>query len=115
MHRFLAVLAFSFSSIFASVSSASPLPIEYFADRPATEWVSISPSGETIAYIRNQENEQFLVIQTLSDGQIVRATELKDLKPLRVDFIAEKYVLDYVSVFKGRDSFVGKGELSRVI
>lgn len=115
MYRFLAVLVFSFSSIFASVSSANPLPIEYFADRPATEWVSISPSGETIAYIRNQENEQFLVIQTLSDGQIVRATELKDLKPLRVDFITEKYVLVYVSVFKGRDSFVGKGELSRVV
>lgn len=95
-------------------SQDGPLPVEFFADRPAAELVSLSPDGSMIAFVRNQGLEQFIVIQDLKSGEIVRATELKDVKPRRVSFATNGHVLITMSVFKGRDGLLGKGELSRL-
>ncbi|MEQ3747612.1 MAG: alpha/beta fold hydrolase [Henriciella sp.] len=112
---FLCIIALVLSHGLIAFGQSAPLAIQDFADRPSAEKVSLSPDGTKIAFVRNQGTEQFLVIQSILDGEVLRATELRDVKPRRVDFATNNHVLITMSVFKAKDAIVGKGELSRVV
>ena len=114
MHRYIFT---AFAVLFCALSGiAQAVPsLDNFANRLEVEYVSLSPSGDKIAYLRNDKDDQFVVIQNLTTGEIVRATQLDDIKPFRIEFVSDDYVLLYASVFKARDALVGKGEFRRVL
>ena len=69
----------------AMAQQATP-PISAFARLPATSGVSLSPDGERLAFIANEGEERYVVIQHLTSGE-TRAVDVSALRAYSTTWI----------------------------
>ena len=99
-----------------TAARAGPPPIEAYGKLPAIEHVSLSPSGERIAYIATDgEKRRFIVTST--DGKVITGGAVGDLKVRDVEWAGDDHVLieSTATVTLGPSFTVWQTELATVV
>lgn len=118
MVRFILPMAAAVALAFASVACAAPPeppPVEAYGALPAMEQVTLSPSGDRLAFIARQGDTRRLFVAT-TDNKPLMAIDLGDAKIADVSWAGETYVLVTTLITRnlGLDFTVSKHELEGV-
>jgi dipeptidyl aminopeptidase/acylaminoacyl peptidase len=101
---FLLVLA-------SSIAIASPTPNDYGA-LPTIQMVSISPSGESIAYRKVTESQNTIIATSISQKKNLLTIDIGKLQPQNIYFLNENQIMLIVSEYQRVAGVLGKFDLS---
>jgi len=116
MVRHAVALLFAASFLLESAAFAAPPPIEAYGKLPAIEHVSLSPSGERIAYIATDgEKRRFIV--TTAEGKVISGGDVGGVKVRDVEWAGDDHVLivSTATVTLGPAFTVWQAELATVV
>ena len=85
----------------SSFSLGSP-NIEVYGKIPNFYSMAISPDGEHIAYINNQNNKDVFVVRKRESKEVVFAANLEDAKASQVYFLTNKHISLHASSSRKR-------------
>jgi dipeptidyl aminopeptidase/acylaminoacyl peptidase len=108
---FLAAMLF-----FGAVARAAPPPVEDYGKLPAIDHVSLSPSGERIAYVAKDGEDRRLIVATL-DGKPIAGGNIGGVKVRDVVWAGDDHVLvvSTATVTLGPNFTVWQTEMATVV
>lgn len=92
MKRIILVIAAALACVsFAAPAAAQTPPIEAFAALPAISYVTVSPDGSTLAYLRRDGASTKVIVQTRA-GELLSAVETGVLRIAGLDWVSPDHV-----------------------
>jgi len=88
-----------------AAAAANPPPIEAYTQLPATEFVTLSPSGERIALLTGAGDKRRVVIRT-TDGKVLQATAVGDAKVRNLQWAGDDHLIVETSITTLRGLYV---------
>ncbi|MDP2562212.1 S9 family peptidase [Psychrobium sp. 1_MG-2023] len=88
------------------------LPYSVYAKLPAKSLLTISPSGNRMAYRHKEGDDDYLVVMDLNSGEVVGGTGLTSVNPDTAYFIDENRIVLVASVNSRIFGFRGRHDIS---
>lgn len=103
-----------FVSFFSNLVAANdkPIPVEAYGKLPSKSMLVISPKGERLAYRDTSDGKDMLVVISLTDGSVVGAAAITEIKPKDLYFISEDRLIFVGSENRGIMGYEGRHNVS---
>lgn len=92
-------------------ANASPA-LEDYGRLPATSLMTLSPSGDRVAFRKIEEGVDFVVVVSLVDGAVLRMLDASKVDPKKLQFLTENDLVLVASEYKKVFGFEGKFDVS---
>ena len=91
--------------LWSAAAIAAP-PLAAYAQLPATDLVTLSPSGDRIALVTGTGDKRMVVVRGTADGQIVKALKIDDVKVRDLQWAGDEHLVVLTSVTRPRGLYV---------
>lgn len=110
-YKNVAIAIFSLTVVFGSPALAEPT-LEDYGLLPQVQLMSVSPSGELIAFRHTTPDLDILSVISLTKGERINALDVSEVKPLDLNFVNNSQLFIKASEFRRVEGFLGKFEVS---
>ncbi len=70
---------------------------EIYGTPPEVQMVAVSPSGDAFAYRHLDDERDLVVVRSMADGQVIRLTDVSDVKPQALYFVSDTHLILQIS------------------
>ena len=88
------------------------VPVEVYAKLPQRSMMSVSPSGNRLAYRDTSSARDMLVVVGLKESKIIAGAEIKDVNPDSLYFVDEDIVIMVATTNSKIGGYRGRHDLS---
>jgi dipeptidyl aminopeptidase/acylaminoacyl peptidase len=110
--RFFRLSALLLASILFAVNTQAVPTIEDYAQLPATSLMSISPSGDIVAFRRVANGQDALMVISLKDGKTLRMLDASEVNPHQLYFLTDNDLVFIASEHRRVAGFKSAFEVS---